>query len=684
MDPLQPGDPRRIGPYRLEGRLGAGGMGQVFLGLTPGGGRKVAVKLIRPDYAKNPRFRERFALEVQAARRVGGFHTAQVIDADPAAEAPWMVTAFISGPSLQDVVLGGDPLDPDAVRELGAGLAEGLGAIHACGLVHRDLKPGNVIMADDGPRIIDFGIAQVGNASALTTTGAPVGTYAFMSPEQVRGEEVGPADDVFSLGCVLAFAASGQGPFDAPNIPAIVRRILDEPPRLDGLPDGFPRELRELITDCLTKDRAQRPELAEILRRTAPSSSSPGTGTRVEAQPPTRTPKPTSTEPGTGPDPAPEPDPGERRRPTRRTLLLGGAAAAVAAVPAVVFWPEGEKENPGGEKEKPGRPRPEGPAPRLLKGKVPVASAVFSPDGRTLVAPSYRPDMEDEPDDEGDSGCIQLWDVATRRLSTLTYGAADFLPCVAVFSPDGKTLAVGSAGSDSVTLWNMATGSVTATLKHKADIGDDVWSWTNSLAYSPDGRTLAVAGSTWNTAGQGQLRLWDLSRSRPVATILEGDHEGSFYTVEFSPDGRSIAAAGESGVRLWDRRRRHVTAARQSTAAASVAFSPDGRTLASCDSAYGKNSGGIWLRDAANGRATTLTDKGVNTVRFSPDGKSLASTGEDGLKVWDVAAGRATELADGTRYWLALSPDGRTLATSEARAPKSKRNSTDVQLWKVP
>ncbi|MBO1332697.1 WD40 repeat domain-containing protein [Streptomyces sp. VRA16 Mangrove soil] len=201
---------------------------------------------------------------------------------------------------------------------------------------------------------------------------------------------------------------------------------------------------------------------------------------------------------------------------------------------------------------------------------------------------------------------------------------------------------------------------------------------------SPDGKTLAVAGSDWNTAGQGQLRLWDLSRSRPVATTLEGDHEGSFYEAVFSPDGRSIAAAGESGIRLWDRSKRRVVASRQSTTSASVAFSPDGRTLASSDGVYGKNSGGIWLRDAATGRATTLTDKGVTTVQFSPDGTSLVSTGEDGLKVWDVASGRATELDDGTRYWLALSPDGRTLATSEVRAPKSDRTSTDVQLWKVP
>ncbi|MGI5231113.1 serine/threonine-protein kinase [Actinoallomurus sp. CA-142502] len=163
MDPLRPGDPRQVGPYRLTGRLGAGGMGEVFLGVSPGG-RKVAVKLIRPEHASSPQFRARFAREVQAAQRVGGFHTAPVVDADPDAESPWLVTAFIPGPSLHRLVTEQGPLEPATVREMGAGLAEGLAAIHACGVVHRDLKPGNVIMAEDGPRVIDFGIARPDDA----------------------------------------------------------------------------------------------------------------------------------------------------------------------------------------------------------------------------------------------------------------------------------------------------------------------------------------------------------------------------------------------------------------------------------------------------------------------------------------------------------------------------------------
>ena len=169
VDGLQPGDPGNVGVYRLLGRLGAGVMGQVFLGVSPGG-RKVAVKLIHPVHAGAAQFRERFAREIEAAQRVGGFHTAPVVDADPHADPPWMITAYIDGPSLQEAVDRDGPLPPDQVRILGAGLAEGLAAIHARGLVHRDLKPGNVILAADGPRIIDFGIARAADATTGITT----------------------------------------------------------------------------------------------------------------------------------------------------------------------------------------------------------------------------------------------------------------------------------------------------------------------------------------------------------------------------------------------------------------------------------------------------------------------------------------------------------------------------------
>jgi serine/threonine protein kinase len=260
VGPLQAGDPLYVGGYRLTGRLGAGGMGRVFLGASPGG-RKVAVKLLLPEHSADREFRQRFAREVAAARQVGGFHTAPVVDADPAADPPWMVTAYIPGPSLDEVVRSAGPLGPSALRALGAGLAEGLGAVHAAGLVHRDLKPGNVIMAEDGPRIIDFGIAKAADAPSLTSAGVLIGTFSFMSPEQVRGERLGPASDVFSLGSVLAYAATGHGPFDSATIPAIIHGIATQPPDLGPLIGP----LRGVISACLAKNPADRPTLGHLL-----------------------------------------------------------------------------------------------------------------------------------------------------------------------------------------------------------------------------------------------------------------------------------------------------------------------------------------------------------------------------------------------------------------------------------
>jgi serine/threonine protein kinase len=260
VEPLQVGDPAYVGVYRLTGRLGAGGMGRVFLGVSPGG-RTVAVKLMLPEHAADSGFRQRFAREVAAARQVGGFHTATVVDADPAADPPWMVTAYIPGPSLEEVVRSTGPLDPAALRALGAGLAEGLSAVHAAGLIHRDLKPGNVIMAEDGPRIIDFGIARAVDTPSQTSSGVLIGTFSFMSPEQVRGERLGPESDVFSLGSVLAYAATGHGPFDAASLPAIIYRIAVEPPDLGSLSGP----LQGVISACLAKNPADRPPLDQLL-----------------------------------------------------------------------------------------------------------------------------------------------------------------------------------------------------------------------------------------------------------------------------------------------------------------------------------------------------------------------------------------------------------------------------------
>ncbi|WP_439675445.1 serine/threonine protein kinase [Embleya sp. MST-111070] len=272
MKPLEPADPRRIGGYRVLRVLGAGGMGRVYLGRNPGG-RVVAIKVVRSEWADDPGFRERFRREVDAARRVGGAWTAPVLDADTEADTPWVVTGYVAGPSVYEAVSGRGPLPEETVRTLGAGLAEALTAIHAAGLVHRDIKPSNVLLSLDGPRVIDFGISRAMDASVLTRTGHTVGSPGFMSPEQVDGRDIGPASDVFSLGSVLVFAATGAGPFGEGSGQALMYRIVAQEPRLDGLPAW----LREVVVACLTKHAGSRPSPAEVLAALAPE----GTGDLV-------------------------------------------------------------------------------------------------------------------------------------------------------------------------------------------------------------------------------------------------------------------------------------------------------------------------------------------------------------------------------------------------------------------
>ena len=259
--PLRKWDPERIGPYVILGRLGAGAMGQVYLGRSAAG-RLVAVKTIKVELAEEAGFRTRFAQEVAAACRVSGFFTAAVVEADPDADLPWLATAYVPAPSLARLVAACGPLPVTSVRWLAAGCAEALESIHGVGLVHRDLKPSNVLIAPDGPRVIDFGVARAAERMGVTTSRGAVGTPAYMAPEQARDtHQASAASDVYALGATLVFAAAGHPPYQGDSVMDVLSRLATEEPDLSGLPG----ELTELITGCLRRVPRERPTSSAML-----------------------------------------------------------------------------------------------------------------------------------------------------------------------------------------------------------------------------------------------------------------------------------------------------------------------------------------------------------------------------------------------------------------------------------
>lgn len=261
FQPLEDGDPRVVGSYRLVARLGSGGMGRVYLSHTPGG-RAVAVKVIRPELAESAEFRKRFRAEVAAASRVHGLYTAPVVDSDTEGSMPWCATAYVPGPSLADAVRDHGPLPVDTVLRLIAGVAEALQAVHHEGIVHRDLKPSNVLLASDGPRVIDFGVARAADTTSVTQSGTALGTVAYMAPEQVLGGEAAASADVFALGQTAVFAATGRAAFGDGEPHAVLYRVVHEEPDLSHVPV----EVRELVARCLRKPAAERPSVEEVIR----------------------------------------------------------------------------------------------------------------------------------------------------------------------------------------------------------------------------------------------------------------------------------------------------------------------------------------------------------------------------------------------------------------------------------
>ncbi|WP_306320734.1 MULTISPECIES: serine/threonine-protein kinase [unclassified Streptomyces] len=275
-------DPRVVGSFRLHRRLGAGGMGVVYLG-SDRRGQRVALKVIRPDLAEDQEFRSRFAREVSAARRIRGGCTARLVAADLEAERPWFATQYVPGPSLHDKVAEEGPLAASDVAAVGAALSEGLVAVHEAGVVHRDLKPSNILLSPKGPRIIDFGIAWATGASTLTHVGTAVGSPGFLAPEQVRGAAVTPATDVFALGATLAYTAMGDSPFGHGSSEVMLYRVVHEEAQLAGVPDA----LAPLLRACLAKDPEERPSTLQLSLRLKEIAAREAQGVVTEPRPPT-------------------------------------------------------------------------------------------------------------------------------------------------------------------------------------------------------------------------------------------------------------------------------------------------------------------------------------------------------------------------------------------------------------
>ncbi|MEU0830803.1 PQQ-binding-like beta-propeller repeat protein [Streptomyces sp. NPDC005969] len=406
VEQLTQHDPRRIGPFEVLGRLGAGGMGLVYLARSASG-RRVAIKTVRTELAEDQLFRVRFTREVEAARAVSGFYTAAVVDADPRAAVPWLATAYVPAPSLEEIVNECGPMPTQAVRWLAAGIAEALQSIHGAGLVHRDLKPSNVLVVEDGPRVIDFGIASGVSNTRLTMTNVAVGTPAYMSPEQARdSRSVTGASDVFSLGSTLVFAATGHAPFHGANPVETVFMLLREGPDVEGLPD----DLRPLIESCMQMDAGMRPSPADLQAQLAPhlfASGSDDSGTASAWLPTSATAMieqrrggGRTAVPAAAPAPAPAPVPPPPQHPPRgadweSAWRSGADLRSPSPAPSPVRAAESDG---GGPVRLPGAKVPIGPGPRAADVRAmagaeagPATGWVRPPAGLNGAVPAAAP-----------------------------------------------------------------------------------------------------------------------------------------------------------------------------------------------------------------------------------------------------------------------------------------------------
>ncbi|MFJ8569352.1 protein kinase [Streptomyces sp. NPDC093514] len=681
MKPLETGDPTSLGDgrYRLVGRLGQGGMGVVYLGRSRSG-RAVAVKVVRPELSTEPGFRRRFADEVAAARRVGGFHTAPVVDADPDGEPAWLVTAFVPGPTLQAVLARVGSLPLDTLTVLAAGLAEALEAIHRAGVIHRDLKPANIIVAEDGPRVIDFGIARALDGTSLTQTGLQVGTPGFLAPEQLTGSGVlTPAVDMFALGVVLTQAAGGAPFGDGPSAARHFKVVYEEPD-LTAVPD----ELRAAIGACLSKDPAARPTPAAFLgtltvRHPDGDSWLPEAATQLLPAP---EPAVRPTTPDSASDTAQEPPVPEAAPPAVAEPLTEQSPPAVAEPrteqsPPAVAEPRTEQSRtvtgPGAQLSPAPAQVPQAVSVRPRRGRAVVAALlvaslaaaglfVWQPwkdsakDGSkaraatpTGSAPAPFPTdpllirQDTAPGWPGTChGVIARRDAATEKPVQLVAGGAGACDTLPQWSPDRRSFAFTRSTSEGTAVWTAnADGSNARRITSVAG---------GRVSWSPDGSRLAV------------LRMKDGVQQLFVVGVADGAARqltsggGQVEDPAWSPDGKSIAVCLQTGPENWqihlvdpaDPNRAPQQVTRLPHPALDPVWSPDGTTFAYTAGTYGtKTQGDIRLVDAdgSDDRELVATDAHEMDPAWSADGTWVAFVRGPYEKpaIWAVRADKTGE-----------------------------------------
>ncbi|MEU3271402.1 serine/threonine-protein kinase [Saccharomonospora sp. NPDC006951] len=653
-------------------------MGRVLLGCGADG-RLVAVKVVHERFARDEGFRARFRREVEASKAVSGAYTAAVADADPDAETPWLASVFVPGPSLDEAIRAAGPLPSEPALRLAAGLATALGHIHRAGLVHRDVKPSNVLLTEDGLRVIDFGIvraAGAGSGQDLTRAGWLIGSPAFMSPEQANAEPVTPASDVFSLGSVVAAAGTGASPFAGAATLQTLNNVVDGPADLAKLP----ADVREVVEPCLAKDPADRPspsELLDLIGRVRPSSrpwphavhelirqrahdvallldddtTAPG-GERVRPLPPTKVDAPEHTAPKhTVPVAATR---AQRPQPRPRLLVLAIVAVLVlAGVTTWALWPTGEAA--------PGNPQAaEWERTATLNLQAPADWVLFSPDGTTMAV-VYKDDT------------VQFRDRETGEPLSQVFGPVDRASAQA-FTEDGNVFVAGT-GDGALRGWSVPsgeelTGPVTPVanprvvgLNRNARIAivhlgatDGVEAWklagpakldlpeTSAIVVSQDGSLLAYDATPGTRANNTYpLQLWDVDSGEPMGDPLPPP-DGTTQLSQFSNDNRMLVTLtkqeDKAVVRMWDVATRNqirppfTIDGVDGGQLIGFQLSPDGRGLLLAD-----NDTLRWV-DLTEGRQLGPVLDGVEHASFTGDGNTLATTNGTGtVHFWRPPSG---------------------------------------------